>query len=164
MGCGKSSVGGRLSELLCCPFVDLDAEIERQTGRRIPEIFASDGETAFRKMELDTLSNLIGSISSEENIILSLGGGTIMTPECAELIQKNTECIYLRTSIDTLVERLANETSDRPLLDSNSLKSRIEELMKQRSVTYEAIANTIVDTDNHTIEALARTIAKTRSE
>ena len=50
MGCGKSSVGRRLSELLCCRFMDLDEVIEKAEGRTIPEIFASDGEGAFRRM------------------------------------------------------------------------------------------------------------------
>ena len=59
MGCGKSSVGRRLSELLCCPFMDLDSVIEEQAGRSIPEIFASDGEAAFRQMELDALRSII---------------------------------------------------------------------------------------------------------
>ena len=59
MGCGKSSVGRRLSELLCCPFMDLDEEIEARAGRSIPEIFAEDGEDAFRKMELVTLHDIV---------------------------------------------------------------------------------------------------------
>ena len=57
MGCGKSSVGRYLSELLCCPFMDLDAVIEQQTGRNIPEIFATDGEAAFRQMEMEVLES-----------------------------------------------------------------------------------------------------------
>ena len=60
MGCGKSSVGRRLSELLCCPFIDLDAEIEARAGRSIADIFASDGEAEFRRIEKDTLSDIIG--------------------------------------------------------------------------------------------------------
>ena len=56
MGCGKSSVGRRLSELLCCPFMDLDEEIEARAGRSIPEIFAEDGEEAFRSLEEERLS------------------------------------------------------------------------------------------------------------
>ena len=51
MGCGKSSIGRKLSELLCCPLIDLDSHIEAETGRSIPEIFESDGEGAFRRME-----------------------------------------------------------------------------------------------------------------
>ena len=61
MGCGKSSVGRRLSELLCCRFMDLDQEIERVAGRSIPEIFATDGEAVFRQMEHDALQDIIAS-------------------------------------------------------------------------------------------------------
>ena len=59
MGCGKSSVGRKLSELLCCPFMDLDDVIEKAEGRTIPEIFASDGEGAFRRMEAEALHNIV---------------------------------------------------------------------------------------------------------
>ena len=174
MGCGKSSVGRRLSELLCCPFMDLDAVIEEQTGRSIPEIFASDGEAAFRQMELDALNSILTDSSSSEfgelsaplapsvpqtsniRIVLSLGGGAIMTPRCANLVKENTLCIYLRTSVDTLVERLTDEAAGRPLLSSDSdLRSRIETLMAQRATTYESTAHHIIDTDGFTIDELA---------
>ena len=59
MGCGKSSVGRELSALLCWSYADLDAVIEEKAGRSIPEIFASDGEAAFRQMELDSLKDLV---------------------------------------------------------------------------------------------------------
>ena len=59
MGCGKSSVGRKLSQLLCCPFMDLDDVIVEKEGRSIPEIFASDGEAAFRQMELEALKQII---------------------------------------------------------------------------------------------------------
>ena len=154
MGCGKSSVGRRLSELLCCPFMDLDSVIEERAGRSIPEIFASDGEAAFRQMELDTLQNILREVGRQSaplapshsraagpspyagvrecqfrtsasqpistQIVLSLGGGTVMTPECAELVRENTTCIYLRASVDTLVSRLASEAEGRPLLNQIS--------------------------------------------
>ena len=59
MGCGKSSVGRKLSQLLCCPFMDLDEVIEERTGRTIPEIFSQDGEPAFRQIELDALKHVV---------------------------------------------------------------------------------------------------------
>ena len=59
MGCGKSSVGRKLSELLCCPFMDLDSVIEERAGRTIPEIFASEGEAEFRRMEAEALEACI---------------------------------------------------------------------------------------------------------
>ena len=137
MGCGKSSVGRRLSELLCCPFMDLDLVIEEQVGRSIAEIFASDGEAAFRQMELDALRSIILGNSCEsvekqsvpqphsKALVLSLGGGVVMTPECAELVKENTLCIYLRTSVDTLVERLTDEAAGRPLLNTGNQPSNV---------------------------------------
>ena len=59
MGCGKSSVGRCLSELLCCPFIDLDEAICDRAGKSIPEIFASEGETEFRKLEAETLRSIL---------------------------------------------------------------------------------------------------------
>ena len=190
MGCGKSSVGRKLSQLLCCPFMDLDSVIEEREGRSIPEIFASDGEAAFRQMELDTLQNILREVgrqsappvpshsraASPSPIVLSLGGGTVMTPECAELVREKTTCIYLRASVDTLASRLASEAEGRPLLkqsshpgstDSNNspnvsaadLRSRIESLMSRRASTYEATAHITIDTDDLSIDEIAQTLA-----
>ena len=189
MGCGKSSVGKRLSELLCCPFMDLDDVIEASAGRSIPEIFASDGEAAFRQMELDTLYCLLEeygprslhtlpidrdqSDASEAVTMLALGGGTVMTKECAELIKKHTCCIYLKASVDTLVSHLEGESAGRPILqadpngvissevEKSSLRFRIETLMATRSATYEETAHIIIDTDGKTIETVAQDIMQT---
>ena len=193
MGCGKSSVGRRLSELLCCPFMDLDSVIEEQAGRSIPEIFATDGEAAFRQMELDALRSIIQcstaagrvqkqslpssmgpslcgqrgstvsapSLLPHNHVVLSLGGGAVMTPECAELVKENTLCIYLRTSVDTLVERLTDEAAGRPLLASDSdLRTRIETLMSKRASSYQATAHHIIDTDNLSIGDIATRVVQ----
>ena len=240
MGCGKSSVGRRLSELLCCPFMDLDHVIKERTGRTIPEIFATDGEAAFRAMELEALTDIVSyggqerfpkqSLPSQAmgpsptcyrrlfaakvhwtvclpltrvrkcqfrtnaltpdchpeasnchperseesfDLVLALGGGTVMTPECAEIVHSQTRCIYLRTTIDTLVSHLENETADRPLLNTDTAKchfdqakrvekstmrERITSLLSQRSATYEKTAHVILDTDGKSIEAIASEI------
>ena len=65
MGCGKSSVGRKLSQLLCCRFMDLDEMIEDEAGKSIPEIFAEVGERGFRQMELRVLSSVL-SVKTEE--------------------------------------------------------------------------------------------------
>ena len=157
MGCGKSSVGRRLSQLLCCPFMDLDTVIEEQSGRSIPEIFATDGEATFRQMEWNALTTIVCE-SPSENLILSLGGGTVMTPECSELIQERTECIYLRTSVDTLVGRLANEAAGRPLLAGADLRNRIDSLMSNRASIYERTAHHIIDTDGLSTDEVAHSL------
>ena len=195
MGCGKSSVGRKLSELLCCRFMDLDSVIEAREGRSIPEIFASDGEAAFRLMELESIRTILddfcqvelrkpcypsgrrgrgpslamGGIVSvaspgrnpgNEMLVLALGGGTVMTPECAELVRDNTLCIYLRASLETLVSHLESEASRRPLLSGISLRERISELMALRSSTYEKTAHVIIDTDGRSIDSIAQEIRR----
>ena len=158
MGCGKSSVGRELSRLLCCPFMDLDDVIVEREGRSIPEIFASEGEAAFRKMELEALQEIIGKMS--DVAVLALGGGTVMTKECADLVNERTLCIYLRASADTLVSHLSDESDGRPMLQGD-LRSRIEELMEKRSATYEKTAHIIIDTDGRSIEDIAGEIRRT---
>ena len=125
MGCGKSSVGRRLSQLLCCPFMDLDTEIEARAGCTVAEIFARDGEAEFRRIEQDTLSDIIGQIHPEtDRSVLALGGGAVMTEGSAEMVHDRTICIYLKASVDTLMEHLTGETSGRPLLAATSLRGR----------------------------------------
>ena len=187
MGCGKSSVGRRLSALLCWSYADLDAIIEKAAGHTIPEIFTSEGEAAFRQMELDALKDLVsdhadamgpslcgqrGSTVSDTSpetsepgkMILSLGGGTVMTPECAELVHGHTLCIYLRASVETLVKHLEGEAEGRPMLaaggdegisPSDALRKRITELMALRSETYEKTAHIIIDTDGKSIDMIS---------
>ena len=84
-----------------------------------------------------------------------------MTAECADLVKENTQCIYLRTSVDTLVERLTDEAAGRPLLQGAVLRTRIETLMSQRASIYEETAHHIVDTDGFSVEELAEHIEKT---
>ena len=156
MGCGKSSVGRRLSELLCCPFMDLDDVIVESAGRSIPEIFESEGEPAFRQMELEALKTIANEKST--TLVLALGGGAVMTKECAEIVREETCCVYLKASIETLMEHLSGESENRPMLKGEALQERITELMAQRSETYEKTAHIVVDTDGKSIEAIASEI------
>ena len=181
MGCGKSSVGRRLSELLCCRFIDLDSVIEERTGRSIPEIFASDGEAAFRDIEKNTLKDVLlvtmdncyaplKTHLTPDTLVLSLGGGTVMTKECEDMVRESSTCVYLRASVETLIRNLQNETEGRPMLaashdqespaqDKEScLRARIEDLMIKRSATYESTAHIIIDTDGKTIDCIAEAI------
>ena len=161
MGCGKSSVGRELSRLLCCPFMDLDDVIVEREGRSIPEIFASSGETEFRRMEQEALMHILTGLSRTDKKvtgILALGGGTVMTEECAKIVHEKTVCIYLRASVETLMDHLAGEVDNRPMLAGN-LRTRIEELMSIRSATYEKTAHIMIDTDGKTIEEIAREIS-----
>ena len=83
-----------------------------------------------------------------------------MTNECAELVQNKTCCIYLKASVETLVEHLAGKAAGRPMLADAGLRTRIETLMQQRAATYEKTAHTIIDSDGKSIDEIACEIGK----
>ena len=159
MGSGKSSVGKELAKLLpSMELIDLDSYIEAMSGRTIPEIFESEGEAAFRNMELSALEDIFmtGDLTGV-SYILSLGGGTVTTEACRLLVRRNTTCFYLNASIGTLVHNLETWPGDRPLLKGGkSLRSRVEELMATRGPIYEKTAHHIinVDSDDYTAAAV----------
>ena len=170
MGCGKSSVGRKLSELLCCRFMDLDDCIVEEAGCSIPEIFAQQGEPAFRKLEQTILKNIV-SDDSDGKTVLALGGGAVMTAGSEDIVHEGTICIYLKASVDTLIEHLTGETAGRPMLTQQSvisgevetspLRTRILELMSLRAATYERTAHIIIDTDGKSVEEVASMIVQT---
>ena len=159
MGCGKSSVGKALSELLSWHFLDLDDVIELREGRSIPEIFAEDGEKVFREMELEAFKAVTGSAEGNETI-LALGGGTITTPECAEIAHEKTLCIYMRASVQTLKAHLEGQTDGRPLLCGQDIEERLVRLMSERGHIYEKTAHIVIDTDGKSISEIAQEILR----
>ena len=117
MGCGKSSVGKILATLLPeCRLIDLDTYIEEKQGKNIPEIFNEYGEAAFRRMEHEALEEIF-SDKSRPRAILSLGGGTVTSEECRQLIRQHTDCFYLRATTDTLLDNLEGHSDGRPMLN-----------------------------------------------
>ena len=118
MGCGKSSVGKILATLLPeCRLIDLDTYIEEKRGMNIPEIFKEYGEAAFRRMERKALEEIF-SDPARPRAILSLGGGTVTSEECRQLIRRHTNCFYLRATTDTLLNNLEGHSDGRPMLSS----------------------------------------------
>lgn len=117
MGCGKSSVGKILATLLPeCRLIDLDTYIEEKQGKNIPEIFNEYGEAAFRRMEREALEEIF-SDKSRPRAILSLGGGTVTSEQCRQLIRQHTDCFYLRATTGTLLDNLEGHSDGRPMLN-----------------------------------------------
>lgn len=162
MGCGKSTVGRELQAILPdFALVDLDEFIEEGDGRTIAEIFEEDGEKAFREMEEDAVECMMMVYGTTgQDVILSLGGGTLMNKENAKTLQAHSEIIYLRATVDTLVENLTGAADGRPMLNGGNLRSKVEGLMKKRSATYEKLADHIIDTDGRDCADVAKEIAE----
>ena len=116
MGCGKSSTGRALAERLGARFVDLDAEIVAREGRPIPDIFRDGGEAAFRAVELASLRAVLDEASAgQQTTVLALGGGALTVPAARDIILAETECVFLRTRLETIRERLGAADASRPL-------------------------------------------------
>ena len=116
MGCGKSSVGKCLAALLPeCRLIDLDTYIEEKESKNIPEIFNEYGEAAFRRMEREALEEIF-SDRSRPRAIIALGGGTVISEPCRQLIHRHTDCFYLRATTDTLLANLEGHSEGRPML------------------------------------------------
>ena len=157
MGCGKTSVGIRLSYRLRRTFLDTDKHIERKQGRSISDIFASDGESVFRQMETDCIKELIETAGSVSQIY-STGGGTPVKEENRALLKELGTVIYLKVSPEVVYERLKNDTT-RPLLQTENPKARIEELLAARKEAYESAADVIIEVDNKGFEEIMEEIA-----
>lgn len=160
MGCGKSCIGKQLSQRLGRTQIDLDDWIEKHEGKNVRQIFVEKGEAGFRATELDALKAVL---EESDNIILSLGGGTVTNPDAAKLIRERTFCIYLKAGLDTLTYNLEHWPGDRPMIgshpDRETLQKRILELMDSRKTIYESCAHLTVNIDKKQYPDVAEEIA-----
>ena len=148
MGSGKSTVGRMVADALGCPFMDLDALIEKKTGRSISAIFEADGEPDFRRLEGQVLTQTVGRYA-ETTAVLSLGGGTVTVPGAAALLQEKTLCIYLQASPETLRQRLQGQAQPRPLAATD-----LAALLAAREPLYRQAAHIVLGTDGLTPDEL----------
>jgi shikimate kinase len=139
-GSGKSTVGALLAERLGVPFIDVDAVIEAEAGKPIAEIFAEDGEPAFRAVEEATTRWLL-----TEPGVLSLGGGAILSATTRDAL-RGQRVIWLQVGIAAAMKRVGLATA-RPLLLGN-VRGRLIALLNERIPLYAQVATDVVDTDD----------------
>ena len=144
MGSGKTTVGKIAAERKNYTFVDTDEMIVEQQHRSISEIFAADGERAFRDMETALLGQLIAE--KREHLVISTGGGMPLRTENQQLLARLGKVVYLKASPVTIYNRIKGDTT-RPLLQCENPLERIEEMIVERSPLYEAGAMFIVEVD-----------------
>ena len=150
MGSGKTSVAKRLSAILIKQFFDRDLEISNTTGVDISYIFDIDGEVGFRKREETILKECV----LKNNIVLSTGGGIVLSGNNRLLLKTHGVVIYLETSVDAQESR-TSLTNNRPLLKNTEHKKTLQELMLTRGPLYEEIADITINTDNKSPEEVA---------
>jgi len=159
MGTGKSSVGRRVAAARGVPFVDLDAMIETDVGMPLVELFASEGEAAFRKVEARILRTWL---EREGPYLVALGGGALLDAELRREAKERTWVVVLDAPAAVLAQRLEAEQTKRPLLSEPpdlSLEERIEARLATRREAYDD-AHDKVDASGR-LEKVVDTIIRT---
>lgn len=152
MASGKSAVGKILAESMKLQFIDLDEYIEEKENLSIKNIFSFKGEIYFRRKESEYLQELM---NLDSNYVISLGGGTPCYGNNMDMVTSNSKSFYLSASINTIFNRINNETSQRPLVATigiNSLQEYIGKHLFERSTFYNKADKTILVNEKSLIE------------
>jgi len=140
MGAGKTTVGKELARRRKLRFADCDHEVVARTGVTIPTIFEIEGEAGFRRRE----TQMMDELTLEPDIVIATGGGVVIAPENRALMRERGVVVYLNVPPQILYERTRHDRN-RPLLQVENPRQRIDELYRQRDPLYREVAHIIVD-------------------
>lgn len=155
MGSGKSVVGRKLAKELKMEYVDMDTKIEEIEKRSITDIFKEDGEVYFRNLE----TKLLKDLTTEDNIIISTGGGIVSKNENIDILKNEQNVILLDASVSTIKKNVSNEINKRPLLkESKDVEQTIKTLLLGRIDKYNKAYNIKINVDNKNIDEVVSEI------
>ena len=154
MGAGKTTIGIKIAEITGRRWYDTDGMIVDKYGK-ISDIFEYYGEAHFRRLETE----IVKELATMDGLVISTGGGLVLKSENNEVLQKNGKIVFLRASLETLARRLRVDGT-RPLLQTSteSIRDRLERLMKERAPIYAHVADFVVDVDDKTPQEIAQEI------
>lgn len=155
MGVGKSAIGRRVALEMGYTFLDSDEAIEQRYNKRIPEIFAEEGEAQFRLYEREFLD----SGHPDEGCVVSCGGGLIVQEGVPVLLRSKGIVVCLFASVETILER-TRRNSNRPLLNVNDPEARIRKLFAEREPIYMQ-SGSCITTDGRSINEVVKNVLRT---
>lgn len=153
MGCGKSSVAGKLEKCYGMNRIEMDQMIVEKNQMEISEIFKQYGEEYFRNLE----SALLDEIGTGANQVISCGGGVVLREKNVDMMRQNGIIILLTARPETILNRVKNDNS-RPVLEGKKTVQGITELMEKRRSKYETAADIVIHTDEKSIDEICKEI------
>ena len=158
MGSGKTHVGRQLADRLGLAFVDSDEQIERRHGRTVREIFETDGEPAFRRLEAEALAAAVGSPARS---VIAAAGGVVLDARNRELLARAGTVVWLRARPEVLATRVGDH-DHRPLLGDDAL-GVLRRLDAERAPLYREVADAVLDvgelSPDDAVERIAELVA-----
>ena len=155
MGAGKTAVGRALAATIGRRHVDLDRAITQLAGRSIGVIFHEGGESSFRDLEAECLAI---QLAGHDPIVLSTGGGVLIRDQNRAALVDGATVVWLRARPETLADRVGSGVG-RPLLEGRNPLEVLRDLADERHPIYAAAADLVVDTDDRSVDELARSLA-----
>lgn len=155
-GAGKTTIGKRLARKLRVPFVELDHRIEARAGLTLAEIFSLHGEEYYRRLEHDTLVELL---TGGQSMVLAVGGGLVTSPDAYALLRDRATTVWLRAKTEDYWSRVVRQGDRRPMSQHPHAQEALRRLVDTRDPLY-AKANLTVDTSGLSPAAIVGRIEK----
>ena len=157
-GTGKTTVAQKIADRLGIPVFDSDSEIELQAGKSIAEIFAQEGESAFRGREESVIAEIL---SSSPPLVLATGGGSVLRESTRLRLRSSGRVIWLTAEPETILRRITADAATptmRPNLTSLPMREEIIGVLEQRKPLYAETAHEIIDTDGQTADEITENV------
>jgi XRE family aerobic/anaerobic benzoate catabolism transcriptional regulator len=155
-GAGKTTIGRRLARRLRVRFVELDKQIEGRAGLALTEIFPLHGEEYYRRLERDTLVDLL---ASGQSMVIAVGGGLVTAPETYALLRRQTTTVWLKARAEDYWTRVIRQGDRRPIDGHPRAREALRDLVSRRDPLY-ARADTTVDTAGLTVPQTAERVER----
>ena len=153
-GAGKSTLAPVLAERLGWTAIEMDQQIEGSAGASITEIFARQGEEAFRQYETEVL----GEVARGVGQVVSTGGGIVLREQNRQIMRNSGRVVWLQASAEATYQRLQLDEHQRPPLTAHPMREEIEQLLAQRRPLYDAACHFAVDTETHKLNEVVNII------
>jgi XRE family aerobic/anaerobic benzoate catabolism transcriptional regulator len=155
-GAGKTTIGRRLARRLKMRFVELDRHIEQRAGMRLAEIFTIHGEDFYRRLERDTLADLL---ANRQSMVLAVGGGLVTAPDSYSLLLRQTTTVWLKARAEDCWNRVMRQGDRRPIDQHPQAREALRQLVSRRDPLY-ARAAISVDTSGGSISQAVEKVEK----